>query len=108
MYDTNELAMHQTHIAAWFIGGFLVGVGVRMGNGCTSGHGVCGIPRFAIRSIVATCTFMVTGFALATLKYHEPFLDKGTTFGDTYYEVWRWLTLAILILLHGYGASIYI
>ncbi|CDW73492.1 UNKNOWN [Stylonychia lemnae] len=108
MFDSNELAMKQTHIAAWFIGGFLVGVGVRMGNGCTSGHGVCGIPRLATRSIVATCTFMITGFALASLKYHEPFLSNGETFGDTYYEVWRWLTLAILILGHIYGGFVLI
>lgn len=71
-----------------------------MGNGCTSGHGVCGIPRFAIRSIVATCTFMATGFALTSLKYHVPFLQDGKVFSDTYIEVWRWLTLAILILGH--------
>ena len=100
MFDSEALAMRQTHLAAWIIGGFLVGVGVRMGNGCTSGHGVCGIPRLATRSIVATCTFMITGFALATLKYHEPFLEKGDEFGSTYEEVWRWLTLAILVLGH--------
>jgi hypothetical protein len=38
-----------------------------MANGCTSGHGVCGLPRFAPRSIVATMTFMAAGFGLATL-----------------------------------------
>lgn len=103
MYDNEDLAMKNTHIAAWFIGGFLTGIGVRMGNGCTSGHGVCGMPRFAIRSIVAVCTFMLTGFGLATLKYHVPFLNNGQDFGDTYYEVWRWLTLAIMILGHVLG-----
>ena len=43
------------------IGGLLVGVGTKIGNGCTSGHGVCGISRFSLRSIVATITFIVTG-----------------------------------------------
>lgn len=43
------------------IAGLLVGVGTRIGGGCTSGHGVCGISRFSVRSIVATCTFMMTG-----------------------------------------------
>lgn len=38
--------------------GLLVGLGARIGGGCTSGHGVCGLPRFSIRSIVATLTFM--------------------------------------------------
>lgn len=39
-------------------GGFLVGVGTRMANGCTSGHGVCGIARFSVRSIIATLVFI--------------------------------------------------
>ena len=43
--------------------GLIVGIGTRLGSGCTSGHGVCGMSRFSQRSIVATLTFMVTGFA---------------------------------------------
>ena len=39
------------------IGGFLVGYGTRVGSGCTSGHGICGISRLSKRSILATCTF---------------------------------------------------
>ena len=42
------------------IGGFIVGVGVTYGSGCTSGHGVCGMARFSPRSIAATLTFMAT------------------------------------------------
>ncbi len=42
------------------IGGIIVGCGVTLGAGCTSGHGVCGLSRFSIRSLVATLTFMVT------------------------------------------------
>ncbi len=42
------------------LGGFLVGIGVTYGSGCTSGHGVCGMARLSRRSIVATLTFMVT------------------------------------------------
>lgn len=45
------------------IAGFLVGFGTVMGNGCTSGHGVCGMSRFSIRSIAATLTFMGAGIA---------------------------------------------
>ncbi|MFL0355974.1 YeeE/YedE family protein [Erythrobacter sp. GH1-10] len=45
------------------IAGVIVGVGTRVGSGCTSGHGVCGMSRFSQRSIVATLTFMATGFA---------------------------------------------
>ncbi|MEQ4510519.1 MAG: YeeE/YedE thiosulfate transporter family protein, partial [Dickeya sp.] len=49
------------------LAGFLVGVGTRLGSGCTSGHGVCGLSRFSIRSLVVTLVFMVVGFATATL-----------------------------------------
>ncbi|QFI64464.1 YeeE/YedE family protein [Qipengyuania flava] len=45
------------------IAGLLVGIGTRLGSGCTSGHGVCGISRFSARSIVATLTFMAAGIA---------------------------------------------
>jgi uncharacterized membrane protein YedE/YeeE len=45
------------------IAGVLVGVGTRLGNGCTSGHGVCGVSRGSVRSIAATTTFMATGIA---------------------------------------------
>jgi uncharacterized protein len=45
------------------IAGLLVGFGTRLGSGCTSGHGVCGISRLSGRSIVATITFMAAGIA---------------------------------------------
>jgi len=43
------------------LGGLLVGVGTKIGNGCTSGHGVCGVSRFSIRSIIATIVFVLIG-----------------------------------------------
>ena len=45
---------------AMIVGGLIVGVGVTMGSGCTSGHGICGMARLSARSIVATITFMLT------------------------------------------------
>ena len=44
-------------------GGLLVGFGTRLGNGCTSGHGVCGVARLSLRSLVATIVFMAAGVA---------------------------------------------
>jgi uncharacterized membrane protein YedE/YeeE len=41
--------------------GLLVGFGTRLGSGCTSGHGVCGVSRLSLRSLVATATFMISG-----------------------------------------------
>ena len=49
------------------VAGLLVGIGVRLGSGCTSGHGVCGLSRFSGRSLAATLTFMVTGIVTATV-----------------------------------------
>ena len=50
--------------------GFLVGFGTRLGNGCTSGHGVCGMARLSKRSIVATLTFMAFGIGTVYLTEH--------------------------------------
>jgi uncharacterized protein len=49
------------------IGGVLVGFGTRLGSGCTSGHGVCGLSRLSRRSILATALFMASGFATVAL-----------------------------------------
>jgi uncharacterized protein len=56
----------------WIIAlaGLLVGFGSRMGSGCTSGHGICGIARLSKRSIVATGCFMLTGFLTVYLVRH--------------------------------------
>ncbi|SLN21549.1 hypothetical protein ROG8370_00739 [Roseovarius gaetbuli] len=52
------------------IGGFIVGIGVTFGSGCTSGHGVCGMARLSKRSFVATATFMVVCFATVYVIRH--------------------------------------
>jgi len=49
------------------VAGLLVGFGTRMGSGCTSGHGVCGLSRLSSRSLVAVTTFMTTGVVTASL-----------------------------------------
>jgi len=51
-------------------GGVLVGFGTRLGNGCTSGHGVCGLARLSPRSIAATATFMTAGVATVFVLRH--------------------------------------
>ena len=57
----------------WFgiiAAGLLVGVGVRMGNGCTSGHGVCGLSRFSVRSLANVVAFMGAGFVTVFVLRH--------------------------------------
>lgn len=53
----------QASYPALLVSGFLVGLGTVLGNGCTSGHGVCGLARLSPRSIAATAIFMVIGMA---------------------------------------------
>lgn len=49
------------------LAGLLVGIGARLGNGCTSGHGICGMGRLSWRSVVATLVFMAAGIMTVTL-----------------------------------------
>ena len=57
-------------LAGLVVAGLLVGVGVRMGNGCTSGHGVCGLSRFSLRSLVNVLAFMGTGVITVFVLRH--------------------------------------
>ena len=50
------------------VAGLLVGVGTRIGGGCTSGHGISGMGRFSLRSIIATITFMIVGILTVLVK----------------------------------------
>ena len=55
-----------TEVWVLVVGGLLVGAGTRLGNGCTSGHGVCGMTRLSTRSFAATLVFMAVGVLVAT------------------------------------------
>ena len=52
------------------LAGLLVGIGTKIGNGCTSGHGICGMGRLSKRSIVATCIFMAVAIATVFVRLH--------------------------------------
>lgn len=56
--------------ASLVLAGILVGIGTRYGSGCTSGHGVCGLSRFSLRSLVATAAFMAAGFVTVFVVRH--------------------------------------
>ena len=63
----------QTNNFTLIVAGILVGFGTRLGSGCTSGHGVCGLARRSPRSIVATATFMLLGMLTVFLMRHVSF-----------------------------------
>ena len=68
-----QIPLHQTmpqNSAVLGLAGLLVGFGSVWGSGCTSGHAVCGISRLSLRSIVATLTFMATGFLTVFVVRH--------------------------------------
>ena len=65
-----ELIMVNTNPILLIIAGLLGGFGTRLGSGCTSGHGICGMSRLSVRSIVATCTFMLAGFITVYVMRH--------------------------------------
>ena len=52
------------------VAGLLVGFGTRMGSGCTSGHGICGLSRLSLRSLIATISFIFSGFVICYLFLH--------------------------------------
>ena len=56
--------------AALILGGVLVGIGVLFGNGCPSGHGICGIARLSLRSVVAVLVFMAAAFVTVYVTHH--------------------------------------
>jgi uncharacterized membrane protein YedE/YeeE len=60
----------EANAATLIAGGLLVGFGTRLANGCTSGHGVCGLARLSPRSLAATATFMAAGFVTVFLVRH--------------------------------------
>lgn len=70
-------------LLAIILSGMFVGLGTKIGNGCTSGHGVCGLPRFSLRSFVAVGVFLITGIVIATLRHHFPFFT-----GDSFLTSW--------------------
>ena len=67
-FSKNDVVFKMTSsIPLIVVGGLLVGLGTKIGRGCTSGHGICGISRFSMRSIVATIIFMI--FAMITVFF---------------------------------------
>ena len=69
-YAANAQILTFQPLAPTIIGGLLVGFGTAISHGCTSGHGVCGIARFSMRSIVATLTFLVVAIITVSITHH--------------------------------------
>lgn len=70
-YGPEQNITAATSYVGYAVAGLLVGFGTKLGNGCTSGHGLCGLPRFSIRSFVAVAIFLCTAIAIATIGSYE-------------------------------------
>lgn len=69
VFTTPEIELN-ANTPMMIVAGLLVGIGTRLGSGCTSGHGICGISRLSLRSIIATITFMLAGFITVYVLRH--------------------------------------
>ncbi|MEO9168811.1 MAG: YeeE/YedE thiosulfate transporter family protein [Aestuariivirga sp.] len=69
-YAANAAVIALPTLSIAIVGGLLVGFGTALGHGCTSGHGICGISRFSVRSIVATLTFMIVAIITVFITHH--------------------------------------
>lgn len=70
IYGSSPAARTEFPAGLLAAGGLLVGFGTAMANGCTSGHGVCGLGRFSLRSLTATLTFLATGIITTYVVRH--------------------------------------
>ncbi|AWL28704.1 YeeE/YedE family protein [Acinetobacter defluvii] len=69
LFFNPQIELHASPLAM-IIAGVLVGFGTRLGSGCTSGHGICGMSRLSVRSMVATSLFMLAGFVTVYIMRH--------------------------------------
>ena len=86
----------------FILAGFLIGFGAKMANGCTSGHGLCGVPRLSKRSIVAVSLFLIFGILIATIRYYHPFLLPESK----PYSVWDWPIIYYATLIASCGVYV--
>jgi uncharacterized membrane protein YedE/YeeE len=105
-FESTSKFVGDLSIIGFIIAGFLVGFGAKMANGCTSGHGVCGLPRLSKRSFVAIGLFMIFGILMATIRYYIPFLRPSSYA----FNVWETpvINIGVLVLsIVGFCANLW-
>ena len=100
--DHQLLLLSPTGYAA---AGLLTGFGTRMGSGCTSGHGICGLPRRSVRSLTAVLTFMVTGAISSHLFMNTPLknliIEKSAVTVESPEDIIFYITPAVAVAILG-------
>lgn len=69
-FGSKESIVVGTSFVGFALAGLFVGFGTKLSNGCTSGHGLCGLARLSVRSLVAVCVFLLAAIAIGTLGYY--------------------------------------
>ncbi|KAL4474240.1 hypothetical protein ABPG72_011149 [Tetrahymena utriculariae] len=101
IFDSPDQMIANLNYAGFIIAGFFGGIGTKMANGCTSGHGVCGLPRFSKRSCCSILLFLASSFLMFTFRYYVPFLGDSQVDITYYldYQIFAFLVLAISSLI---------
>ena len=105
----NDVLMFDTscrNIWGFIVGGLIVGLGTKIGNGCTSGHAVCGIARLSKRSIVATCIFLACGLGIGTLFTSQKWLRDPSDWNDFRVNTFKYISYALIGLLFAGGVYV--
>ena len=95
-FDSNAFVSTLIPWYTMLVSGFLVGLGMRLGRGCTSGHGINGIPSLSLGSLISIVLFMVLGFATASLCFYTDFMRGGEAFSSSYSDVREIVALVLL------------
>jgi uncharacterized membrane protein YedE/YeeE len=99
----NDPSIPIVSVYGYLLGGLFVGFGAKLGNGCTTGHGICGMARLSKRSIISVCTFMTSSFVMfAVVSPDNKAFSSGTAFlrTDEVPELYnRWLGFGISMIV---------
>ena len=104
--ETTSKFVGDLSLPGFILSGFLVGFGAKMANGCTSGHGICGLPRLNRRSFVAIFLFMIFGTIMATIRYYIPFLRPNSYAYDVWENTFIYYLTFILSII-GFGLTLW-
>ncbi|KAL4513023.1 hypothetical protein ABPG72_017708 [Tetrahymena utriculariae] len=101
IFDQPKLITYKLNYIGFIIAGFLGGVGTKMANGCTSGHGICGLPRFSKRSWCSMSIALICGILIFTFKHYIPFLEdtQDDVTKSLNYDTFSYIVLSISLLL---------
>lgn len=104
LFDQQETAQEGVSTFGFALGGLLVGVGTRLGRGCISQHGVCGLPRLSLPSLVASLLFVATGMITATVRNYYPVMSSDLSLGKEAIEQFKTIGDFLYVLLLIYFA----